>query len=99
MIAQIDEQQMAVVALAMNPSRQADGLANVLGAQLGAGMGAVGVHLIVCSLFLVIPSQAGIPLNFSSLGKAGPLGFRGGDELGDSPAALHWREPFCQAAR
>ena len=45
MIAQIDEQQLAVVALAVDPARQADGFANIGGAQRGAIMGAVGVHV------------------------------------------------------
>ena len=44
MIAKVDEQHPAVVALAVNPPRQADGLANIGGAQLGAIMGSVGVH-------------------------------------------------------
>ena len=44
MIAQVDEQHCAVVALTVDPARQADRLANVGGAQLGATMGAIGVH-------------------------------------------------------
>ena len=45
MVAQVDEQHAAVVALAVDPARQADGLADVGGAQLGAIMGAIGVHV------------------------------------------------------
>ena len=41
MIAQVDEQQVAVVALAMHPARQPGRLADMCGAQLAAGMGAV----------------------------------------------------------
>ena len=44
MVAQVDEQQIAMVALAMDPARQADGLAGLFGAELAAGVGAVGVH-------------------------------------------------------
>jgi hypothetical protein len=44
MVTQIDEQQVAVVALAMDPSRQADRFADVAEAQLGAAVGAIGVH-------------------------------------------------------
>ena len=36
MIAQIDEQQPAMVALAMHPARQADALSDVLAAKLAA---------------------------------------------------------------
>ena len=50
MIAQIDEQHAAMVALAVNPARQADGRADIGGAELGAGVGAIGVHglLLAC---------------------------------------------------
>ena len=44
MVAQVDEQQMAVIALAVDPARQADGLADIARAQLGAAVGAIGVH-------------------------------------------------------
>ncbi|CAK0753185.1 hypothetical protein WCLP8_2410010 [uncultured Gammaproteobacteria bacterium] len=44
MVAQIDEQQAAVVAFTVHPAGQADGLASMVGAQRAAGMGAVGVH-------------------------------------------------------
>ena len=44
MVAKVDEQQMAVVALAMHPARQADGLTDVAGAQFGAVVGTIGVH-------------------------------------------------------
>ena len=47
MVAQIDEQQPAMVALAMHPSRDADRLADLFGAKLAAIMGAIGVHGIV----------------------------------------------------
>jgi hypothetical protein len=50
MVAQIEEHQPAVVALAVYPSRNLDGLAFVLGAELVASMGTVGVHGILCSL-------------------------------------------------
>jgi hypothetical protein len=44
MIAQIDEQHTAMIALAVNPARQADGLSNMAGAQGAAGVGTVKVH-------------------------------------------------------
>jgi hypothetical protein len=44
MVPQIDEEQTAMVALAVHPSGKAGGLARVLGAERAAGMGAVGVH-------------------------------------------------------
>ena len=44
MIAQIDEQQSAVIALAVDPSRQADFVSNVGIAQLGACVCAVNVE-------------------------------------------------------
>ena len=44
MVAQVDEQQAAVVALAVHPARQAGRLASVAGAERAAGVGAVGVH-------------------------------------------------------
>ena len=47
MIAQIDEQQPAMIALAMHPARDADRLADLFGAKLAAIMGAIGVHWIV----------------------------------------------------
>jgi hypothetical protein len=43
-VAQIDEQQAAMVALAMDPAGQADGSARVLRAQRATGVGAIGVH-------------------------------------------------------
>ena len=49
-IAQIDEQQMAVVALAMDPAGQPDRLADVVGAQHPAGVRAVRVRLVRRSL-------------------------------------------------
>jgi hypothetical protein len=50
MIAQVDEQQVPVIALAMDPSRKADRFADVAQAQVGAGMGAIGVHDEIGSL-------------------------------------------------
>ena len=44
MIPQIDEKQVAVVALAVQPSRQTDGLADMVWAQLAASVAAVGIH-------------------------------------------------------
>jgi len=44
MVAQIQKHQPAVIALAMHPAGKPHGLAPVLGAQLVAGMGAIGVH-------------------------------------------------------
>ena len=38
MIAEIDEQQIAMIALAVNPARQADSFADVGGAQFSAFM-------------------------------------------------------------
>ena len=43
-VAQVDEDQPAVIALAVDPARQPDGLAGVGGAKRAAGVGAVGVH-------------------------------------------------------
>ena len=50
MVPQIDEHQPAMVALAMNPAGQADGLARVGEAQRAAGMGAIDVHFRVVFL-------------------------------------------------
>jgi hypothetical protein len=44
MITQVYEEQMAVIALAVDPARKTYGFADVAGAQLGAGMCTVGVH-------------------------------------------------------
>ena len=44
MVAQIDEQHPAMVADAVNPARDPDGLADMLLAELAAGMGAVAMH-------------------------------------------------------
>ena len=44
MVAQIDEQHAAMIALAMHPAGQADLAAHVGGAQLGAGVRTIGVH-------------------------------------------------------
>ena len=47
MIAQIDEQHAAMIALAVHPARKTDGLADIGGAELGAVMGAIGVHGVI----------------------------------------------------
>jgi len=44
MVAQVDEEHPAMIALAVDPARQPHRLADVGGAQLCASMGAVGVH-------------------------------------------------------
>ncbi len=44
MVAQVDEQDTAMVALAVDPAGQANGLADIAFAKLCASMGAVGVH-------------------------------------------------------
>ena len=44
MVAQVEEQQVAVVALAVDPAGEADRLARVVGAQRAAGMRAEGMH-------------------------------------------------------
>ena len=44
MVAQVDEQTAAMVAHAVDPAREADGLAHVRGVEFGAGMAAEGVH-------------------------------------------------------
>jgi hypothetical protein len=44
MVAQVDEDQAAVVALAVDPARQADRIAGVGGPQGAAGVGAIGVR-------------------------------------------------------
>jgi hypothetical protein len=44
MVAQIYKQQTAMVAFAVNPAGNADGLADIGGAKNSAGMGAVGMH-------------------------------------------------------
>ena len=44
MVAQIDEQQIAVVALAMDPARELDPLADMGRAELSAIVGTIGVH-------------------------------------------------------
>ncbi len=45
MVAQIDEQEVAMVALAVNPAREPDSLADMRGAQLAAIVGAIGMHV------------------------------------------------------
>ena len=44
MIAQVDEQQPAMVAPAIDPAGQPDGLSDMFLAKLAAGVGAIGVH-------------------------------------------------------
>ena len=44
-VAQVDENETAVVALAMDPAREADGLTGVGGPKGAAGMTAIGVHV------------------------------------------------------
>jgi hypothetical protein len=43
-VAQVDEEHAAMVADAVHPARQADGVAHVGFGQLGAGMAAICVH-------------------------------------------------------
>ena len=47
MVAEIDEQQPAMIAQAMHPARQSHGLADILFAQRAASMGAIVVHGLV----------------------------------------------------
>ena len=44
MVAQINEQNPAMVAHAVNPAGKADGLTGIFSAELAAIMGAIGVH-------------------------------------------------------
>jgi hypothetical protein len=44
MVAQVDEEQAAMVALAVHPAGEARGLAGIIGAQGATVMGPVGVH-------------------------------------------------------
>ncbi|MCU0816376.1 MAG: hypothetical protein MUF74_07875 [Cypionkella sp.] len=44
MIAQVDEQNAAVVTHAMDPARKADRLADMVCVQVCAGVAAIGVH-------------------------------------------------------
>jgi hypothetical protein len=44
MVAQVDEDQPAMVAAPVDPARQADGLPDIGLAKLAAGVGAIGVH-------------------------------------------------------
>jgi len=58
MVAQIDEQHAAMIALAMDPARQANRLADIGRRQTGAGVGTIGVH---CDFpIFVMPAKAGI---------------------------------------
>ena len=44
-VAQIDEEQAAVVADAMAPAREPDGFADMRGAERAAGVGTIAMHL------------------------------------------------------
>ena len=44
MVAQIDEDELPVIALSVHPAGQADGVADILGTKLGAGMGTIAMH-------------------------------------------------------
>ena len=44
MVAQVDENQPAMVAAAIHPAGQPDGLADMRLAQFAAGVGAIGMH-------------------------------------------------------
>jgi hypothetical protein len=60
MIAQIDEQQIAMVALAMDPTGKPRRRSGVLAAQLTAGMRSIGMHDVVLkSRFAVRPAESG----------------------------------------
>ena len=48
-VAQVDKEQAAVVALAVDPAREAGGDAGVLLAQPAAGVGAIAMHGFVLS--------------------------------------------------
>src|SRR3546814_18330921 len=58
MVAQIDEDEVAVIALAMYPTRDTDGFPGAVRAKLAAGMGALGVHDGISDCFT--PSRAGV---------------------------------------
>ena len=44
MVAKIDEEQPAMIADAMHPAREPDGLADIFFAERAASMAAIGVH-------------------------------------------------------
>ena len=44
MVAQVDEQDATMVAHPVHPAREANGFTNMRGAQIGAGMAAIGMH-------------------------------------------------------
>jgi hypothetical protein len=46
MIAEIDEQQIAMVALAVDPAGKPDDLSRIAGAERAASMGAIGMHAL-----------------------------------------------------
>jgi hypothetical protein len=60
MVAQVDEDQVAMIALLVHPARYADGVADVAFAERGAVVGAIGVHSVRLALIIVIPAKAGI---------------------------------------
>ena len=55
MVAQVHEQQIAVVALAMNPTGETGGVAGILDPKLAAGVGTVSVHETVSPLTEIAP--------------------------------------------
>ena len=58
MIAQIDKKQPAMVAFAVNPSGQANLLADVFSPQFCAFMGTIGVHMIISVDWNVLKLEA-----------------------------------------
>jgi hypothetical protein len=74
-IAQIDEDEVAVIALLVDPAGDTDLFANLFGAEGGAVVGAIGVH--VSRLSCVVPAKAGI-----SCGKGAPCDGRSQLSLG-----------------
>ena len=92
MVAQIDEQQPAMVALAVDPARQPHRVPDVGGAQLGAAMSAVGVHGL-----LVIPAKAGISGQLSRSSLAGVPAFAGTTRAFRSTPLLSTREGAAMA--
>ncbi len=57
MVAQIDEQQAAMIAFTVNPARQANGLVFVRQAKLATGMRAIGMHDVKSRKLLLIFRQ------------------------------------------
>ena len=58
MIAQIDEDEIAMIALAMDPARDPDSLAGVARSDLATFMGAVGVHVHLPFIFALLIAGA-----------------------------------------